>query len=176
MSKIVGCWCPKVQMSSTRLQQADSICLGYEKGFKASELRGLRSQECAQSVPKRHVDLVDILTEFRTNARSEQNAQSPASAPTRLLTPDLQEMLHANGNNLAIITTPQRAQTMWILNFSPPVTPANAHSTAPPEPSLVTIEIPSRKRAVERWFHWSSRIQLTSCTQEICRQNSLLAA
>jgi hypothetical protein len=130
-------------------------------------------------VPKRHVDLADILTEFRTNARSEQNAQSPASAPTRLLTPDLQKKkkkLHANSNNLAIIIPPQRAQTMWILNFSPPVTPANAHSTAPPESSLMTIDIPSRKRAVEGWFYWSSRIQLTPCTQEICRQNALLLA
>ena len=34
MSKIVGCWCPKVQMSSTRLQQADSIAHDTKKVSK----------------------------------------------------------------------------------------------------------------------------------------------
>jgi len=79
VSKNVGCWCPKVQMSSTRSLAKQDPLLRIRRMVPGCKGSGCVHKSKPRLCRKCHVDLADILTEFRTNA-------SPSRTPTPFTT------------------------------------------------------------------------------------------
>jgi len=114
-----ACWMlvPKVQMSSSWLQQIESIA---QDTRAISKLRSFAFAvtKYAQVVPRCVIDLADILTEFRTNARSGQNSHPLSNCSEHNPhTPEVQDTPYAYRQSYGKRSTTASAKRMWIPNF-----------------------------------------------------------
>ncbi len=136
--------------------------LRIREKFLSCAASALRSQEYAQVVPQRDIDLAGILTEFRRIASSEQNAHPPSATALNPGTPKHAVYLQQSSGKRSTTASPK---CMQIPKFSPPVTPANAHfSSMSRTVPWITAHFSPQNRLIEGWRQCVSRIQLTSCS------------